>query len=139
MTDKPARTMLLTPYEWRALVSTGVNNIYSFIGAMHNPVPDHAELVWFNDALDRLKMQVSAWGASGQPQPAQTEKTVQWSQQQDPTSFTPSADMNGTGEARDMAAFASNPAQLQAPKKKRGWQKGRKRGPRKPKGNEAVQ
>jgi len=122
MNDKP-RTMLLTPYEWRALVSTGVNNMYSFIGAMPEAVPGPAELVWFNDALDRLKMQVSAWGASGQP--AQTDKTIQWSQQQDPTNFSPS---NGAGSADIQAA----------PKKKRGWQKGRKRGPRQPKG-EAMQ
>ena len=125
MTDKPpAKTMLLTPYEWRALVSAGANTFYSFIGAMHNPVPDQSELIWFNDVLDRLKMQVSAWGASGQ-QPQLSEKTVQFTQPQDPNSFAPSPDMNGTGTASN------------EPKKKRGWQKGRKRGPRQPTG-EAV-
>ncbi len=72
MTEKPARTMTLTPYEWRALVATGANNLYSFVGAMTEPVPNREHLLWFNDALDRLKMQVSAWAASGQPaQPAE--------------------------------------------------------------------
>ena len=122
MTEKPARTMTLTPYEWRALVATGANNLYSFVGAMTEPVPNREHLLWFNDALDRLKMQASAWAASGQPvapvpeQPAMTEYLEQI------------ASTNGTGSVV--------PA---GPKKKRGWQKGRKRGPRKPKGGEAVQ
>ena len=130
MTEK--RTMMLSPSEWRVIVATGANNIYSFIGQMPADMPpDTVQSTWLHDTLDRLKIQVSAWSASGQPVP--TEKTVQWSQQQDPNSFAPSSDagsatINGTG-----AATASGS------KKKRGWQKGRKRGPRKPKGNEAVQ
>ncbi len=122
MTDKP-RTMMLQPYEWRSLVATGANNIYSYISSMDgSKAPDPNQVAWLHDTLDRLHMQVSAWQASGLP--VQTEKTVEFSQLQDPTSFAPS---NGSGST------------IAEPKKKRGWQKGRKRGPRKPKGNEAVQ
>ena len=126
MTDRP-RTMMLSPSEWRTLVANGAHSIYTAIGQLPSEVsPTKDQIAWLQDTLNRLGMHVSAWAASGQPQPvAQTEKTVQWSQPQDPTDFSPSADMNGTGVA--------------SPKKKRGWQKGRKRGPRKPKSDEAVQ
>ena len=125
MSDKPARTMLLTPYEWRALVSAGANTFYSFIGAMHNPVPDQSELIWFNDVLDRLKMQVSAWGASGQQ--LHVPDNVVMRQAGADIERGDLVVQNGSGTV--VPAF---------PKKKRGWQKGRKRGPRTPKG-EAVQ
>ena len=125
MTEK--RTMMLSPSEWRVIVATGANNIYSFIGQMAaDTPPDATQSTWLHDTLDRLKIQVSAWAASGQPgmqsaireqvpeQPAMTEYLDQIT--------------NGIGSASSSG-----------PKKKRGWQKGRKRGPRKPKGNEAVQ
>ncbi len=123
MTDKPTRTMTLQPHEWRSLVATGANNIYSFIGNIRPETPPGSvDLAWLHDALDRMKMQVSAWSASGQPaapvpeQPAMTEYLEQV------------ASTNGTGAAAPSG-----------PKKKRGWQKGRKRGPRKPRTDEAVQ
>ena len=126
MTDKPTpKTMLLTPYEWRALVSAGANTFYSFIGAMHNPVPDQSELIWFNDVLDRLKMQVSAWGASGIPPKEELNAAYQETDRQMKGAFI----ANGAG---DIGVAAE-------PKKKRGWQKGRKRGPRTPKGSEVTQ
>ena len=121
MTDKP-RTMMLGPHEWRALVMAGTTTLYNHAQARSSLFPTSEEVSWFHEQLDRLKMQVSAWGASGQPsapvpeQPAMTEYLDQLT----------GAPSNGTGAAA-------------APKKKRGWQKGRKRGPRKPKGNEAVQ
>jgi hypothetical protein len=120
MIDKP-KTMMLTPHEWRALVFTGSHNLMQYVNTLTTEAPPSREQIeWFHDALDRLKMQVSAWGASGQPAaaaPEQPETTGNIDQVQ-----------NGGG-----AAAAAEP------KKKRGWQKGRKRGPRKPKGTEAVQ
>lgn len=119
---EPKRTMMLSPSEWRVIVATGANNIYSFIGQMPPDTPPNVDqATWLHDTLDRLKIQVSAWQASGKPaapipeQPAMTEYLEQV------------ASTNGTGAAAS------------GPKKKRGWQKGRKRGPRKPRTDEAVQ
>lgn len=124
---EPKRTMMLSPSEWRVIVATGANNIYSFIGQMPPETPPDAhQATWLHDTLDRLKIQVSAWQASGQPQqPAHTDGEMLLERAQSLASI---AQQNGT------AATAAS-----GPKKKRGWQKGRKRGPRKPKGNEAVQ
>ena len=127
MTEKPARTMTLQPYEWRSLVATGANNVYSFIGAIQpeNP-PDAMQMAWLHDTLDRLKMQVSAWAASGQPQLTTSSTVTKTAEEMQHDIVS-----NGFGPVASAAASG--------PKKKRGWQKGRKRGPRKPKGSEAVQ
>ena len=121
MTERP-KTMMLSPHEWRALVGTTATNIYQYVSALtaERP-PDPNQVAWLHDTIDRLQMQVSAWAASGQPvapvpeQPAMKEYLDQ----------IISTDANGTGAS--------------GPKKKRGWQKGRKRGPRKPRTDEAVQ
>ncbi len=127
MTEK--RTMMLSPSEWRVIVATGANNIYSFIGQMPaDTPPDTVQSTWLHDTLDRLKVQVSAWAASGLPAVPKQGESVAWSQQHDPTDFSPVAETNGTGSVVPTG-----------PKKKRGWQKGRKRGPRKPRTDEAVQ
>lgn len=122
---EPKRTMMLSPSEWRVIVATGANNIYSFIGQMPPDTPPNVDqATWLHDTLDRLKIQVSAWQASGQP-------IAQVMSQQ-----------TALAEGHDIAAPVTNgtgsvvPA---GPKKKRGWQKGRKRGPRKPRTDEAVQ
>ena len=124
MTERP-RTMMLQPFEWRSLVATGANNIYSYISAMDGGLPPNpTQMTWLHDTIDRLKMQVSAWAASGQPIAQVMSQQTALAEGHDITApFT-----NGTGSVV--------PA---GPKKKRGWQKGRKRGPRKPKGSEAVQ
>jgi len=112
--------MLLTPHEWRALVFTGSHNLMQYVNALTTESPpSRDQLEWFHDALDRLKMQVSAWGASGQPAAAAPEQHM----------VTEHLDQVQNGGAVTAAE----------PKKKRGWQKGRKRGPRKPKQTEAVQ
>ena len=124
MTDKPARTMTLQPYEWRSLVATGANNVYSFIGALQPETPPNADqMTWLHETLDRLKMQVSAWAASGQPLPTATDAQASQTAMSHHLEST-----NGTGSVSPSG-----------PKKKRGWQKGRKRGPRKPRTDEAVQ
>ena len=122
MTERP-KTMMLSPHEWRALVGTTATNIYQYVSALTaERAPDATQVAWLHDTIDRLQMQVSAWSASGQPaapvpeQPAMTEYLEQV------------ASTNGTGAAAPSG-----------PKKKRGWQKGRKRGPRKPRTDEAVQ
>lgn len=122
MTDRP-RTMMLSPHEWRALVGTTATNIYQYVSALtaERP-PDPTQVGWLHDTIDRLQMQVSAWAASGQPVAS--------------VSPTPSEDID---VHREMRASEVNGTGAASPKKKRGWQKGRKRGPRKPKGNEAVQ
>ena len=126
MTDRP-KTMMLSPHEWRTLVASGAQNLYSFIGAMTQPVPGATELTWLHDTLDRMRLQVSAWSASGQPV-AQTEKEQLNEAYRETNLAMRQAIGNGTGSVV--------PA---SPKKKRGWQKGRKRGPRKPRTDEAVQ
>ena len=125
MTDRP-KTMMLSATEWRALVYAGASGICNHVNMMAG-APSREQVVDFHETLDRLKMQVSAWAASGQPQPfvpdnAMVRKAGADIEEGDPVMT------NGTGSVV--------PA---GPKKKRGWQKGRKRGPRKPKGNEAVQ
>ena len=125
---EPKRTMMLSPSEWRVIVATGANNIYSFIGQMPPETPPNVDqATWLHDTLDRLKIQVSAWQASGQQQPYVPENVIVRKAGTDIEAGDPVM-TNGTGSVV--------PA---GPKKKRGWQKGRKRGPRKPKGGEAVQ
>lgn len=135
MTDKPARTMQLSPYEWRSLVIASVTNLYQSINsaqAADLAAPPNAHQVqWYNDVLDRLKMQVSAWAASGQPVPQVQTRTLPEEEAQEA--------MSAASEAYRTAANGSGSVAPSGPKKKRGWQKGRKRGPRKPRTDEAVQ
>lgn len=122
MTDRP-KTMMLSPHEWRALVGTTATNIYQYVSALTaEHAPDPNQVAWLHDTIDRLQMQVSAWSASGRPSAPVPEQPAMTNYLDQVTST------NGIGSVV--------PA---GPKKKRGWQKGRKRGPRKPKGNEAVQ
>ena len=124
---EPKRTMMLSPNEWRALVYAGASGICNYINMMTG-APSQDKVAEFHETLDRLKMQVSAWAASALPAVPKQGENVAWSQQYDPADFSPIAQTNGTGSVV--------PA---GPKKKRGWQKGRKRGPRKPRIDEAVQ
>ena len=126
MTEK--RTMMLSPSEWRVIVATGANNIYSFIGQMPPETPPNVDQsTWLHDTLDRLKIQVSAWAASGQPVQHVPDNVIM---------RRAGADI----EAGDLVAENGSGSVIPvAPKKKRGWQKGRKRGPRKPRTDEAVQ
>ncbi len=129
MTDRP-KTMTLSPNEWRALVATGANNIYSALGQMAaTEPPKKDEVAWLHETLDRLKMQVSAWAASGQPPTPMIREISAEAAEEAMQALRENIreNANGTG------VVASSP------KKKRGWQKGRKRGPRKPKQGEAVQ
>jgi len=127
MTDKP-RTMQLAPHEWRALVGTTANNIYSFVSSLGaEKAPDPNAIAWLHDTIDRLQMQVAAWQASGLPAIA-------------PTSASEMRLAGADIEAGDLVMTNGAGSVVPAiPKKKRGWQKGRKRGPRKPKSDEAVQ
>jgi hypothetical protein len=126
MTDKP-RTMTLTPEEWRALIYTGANSVSSYVGLIAaNTPPDPTAIMWFHEALDRLKMQVSAWGASGQQPTGGLSQGL----------VNEVLDVQAKADAIIANGGGVTPAE---PKKKRGWQKGRKRGPRKPKQTEAVQ
>ena len=118
MTDRP-KTMMLSPSEWRTLVANGAHSVYTAIGQLPADVPPTKDqIAWLQDTLNRLGMQVSAWAASGQPAPAPVETADEMMDR-----FS----VNGAGPG------------IPEPKKKRGWQKGRKRGPRKPKSDEAVQ
>lgn len=129
MTERP-RTMMLSPYEWRSLVIASATNLYQYtntVTAVELP-PSGAQVQWLHDTLDRLKMQVSAWQASGQPA-VQTEKEQMNEAYRETDLALRQAIGNGSG-------ITAVPA---GPKKKRGWQKGRKRGPRKPRTDEAVQ
>lgn len=123
MNDKPTpKTMMLSSSEWRTLVAGSASNLYSFISAMPSSTPSATELVWLHDVVDRMKIQVSAWGASGlQSAPM------------------PDAPIRTEGEPVTEAWANGGGVTAAEPKKKRGWQKGRKRGPRKPKQGEAVQ
>ena len=125
---EPKRTMMLSPAEWRVIVATGANNIYSFIGQMPaDTPPDATQSTWLHDTLDRLKIQVSAWQASGQQQPFVPDNVVM---------RKAGADIEAGDLLMENGSGSVVPA---GPKKKRGWQKGRKRGPRKPRTDEAVQ
>ena len=124
---EPKRTMMLSPYEWRSLVIASATNLYQFantVTAAETP-PSVEQVQWLNDTLNRLQMHVSAWSASGQPVPQVQTRTLSEEEIQEAVHYA----ANGSGEIIPVAR----------PKKKRGWQKGRKRGLRKPKGSEAVQ
>ena len=66
------------------------------------------QVQWYNDVQIVSDAGISV-GASGQP--AQTEKTVQWSQAQDPNSFAPSPD---AGSAQIVAQALLHPAPEEA-------------------------
>lgn len=105
------RTMSLNPYEWRQLVTAGAQGVAAWANMLQTELPSQAEVTAMHAALDRLKLQVSAWGISG---------------------------------ARPVlpggsAVAATAPQNGAKPKKRGGWPKGRKRGPRKPQGVEARQ
>jgi hypothetical protein len=130
MTDKP-RTMMLSAQEWRALILSGLSALYSRVEYKGSPydiasVPSVEQMGDLQVSLDRLKMQVSAWGASGQ-QPAAGAPVPEHPNMTEYLDQVAGAPSNGTGTVSA------------EPKRKRGWQKGRKRGPRKPKQTEAVQ
>ena len=98
------RTMSLNPYEWRQLVVAGAQGVAAWANVLQKDVPTAEEVAAMHTALDRLKLQVSAWGISGaRPVP-----------------------VNGS------AVAAVEPAKNDAaPKRRGGWPKGKPRGPRK--------
>ncbi len=59
------RTMSLNPYEWRQLVVAGAQGVSAWANVLQKDVPTAAEVDAMHAALDRLKLQVSAWGISG--------------------------------------------------------------------------
>lgn len=76
MSERP-KTMSLDPNEWRALVINNLVVLHQFItGSAGKEFPNaplnDAEGIWFQNQLDRLKYQVSAWQASARPVEPQT-------------------------------------------------------------------